>query len=160
MNSKEEIKNENIKLEISIPLLTQEEINRIDIYMDGIINKFTKMIVKEKNLAIAQYIIDKQQKELEQKESILNKVIDKLKKIEKRKQMKIIDVLNKKANGSLEDKFMFVFRNKVYIYDKKEDLIINKSSNSRSWLGIEHPLDNALNDKVLLIEKEGTNENT
>lgn len=74
--------------------------------------------------------------------------------------MKIIDVLNKKANGSLEDKFMFVFRNKVYIYDKKEDLIMNKSSNSGSWLGIEHSLDNALNDKVLLIEKESTNENT
>lgn len=80
MNNKEEIENKNIKLEVSIPLLTQEEINRIDIYMDGIINKFTKMIVKEKDLAIAQYIIDKQQKELEQKESILNKVIDKLKK--------------------------------------------------------------------------------
>lgn len=76
----------------------------------------------------------------------------------KEKVMRIIDVLNKKANGSLEDKFMFVFKNKVYIYNKKEDLIMNKSFNSGSWLGIDHSLDNILNDKVLLIQEETTNE--
>ena len=79
MNKEE---NKNMKFEASIPLLTKEEINGIDINMNGIINKFTKMFVKEKDLAIAQHIIKRQQEkieELEQKESILDKVTDKLK---------------------------------------------------------------------------------
>ena len=47
--------------------------------MNEIINQFTKMVVKEKDLVIAQHIIKKQEnkiKELEQKESILDKVTD------------------------------------------------------------------------------------
>ena len=67
----------DIKFTASIPILTQEEINRIDLNMNEIINQFTKMVVKEKDLVIAQYIIKKQEekiKELEQKESILDKV--------------------------------------------------------------------------------------
>ena len=73
---------EEIEIKASIPLLTQEEINGIDINMDEVINKFTKMIIKEKDLAIAQYIMQRQQEkieELEQKESILDKVTNKLK---------------------------------------------------------------------------------
>lgn len=76
----------DIKFTASIPMLTQEEINGIDINMNEIINQFTKMVVKEKDLVIAQYIIKKQEekiKELEQKESILDKVTE-----ECRKQMK------------------------------------------------------------------------
>lgn len=83
--NKEEI--ENIKLGTSIPLLTQEEINGIDINMNEIINKFTKMVVREKDLVITQYIMQRQQekiKKLEQKESILDKVTDKLKEVDKK----------------------------------------------------------------------------
>lgn len=72
----------DIKFTASIPILTQEEINGIDMNMNEIINQFTKMVVKEKDLVIAQHIIKKQEdkiKELEQKESILDKVTDKLK---------------------------------------------------------------------------------
>ena len=82
--NKEEIEKEDRELKISIPLLTQEDIDRIDINMDEMINQFTKMVVKEKDLIIAQYIIKRQQEKiekLEQKESILDKVTDKLKEI-------------------------------------------------------------------------------
>ena len=78
---KEEIE-EDRGISINIPLLTQEEINGIDRNINEIINKFTKTVVKEKDLVIAQRIIQKQQEKiekLEQKESILNKVTDKLK---------------------------------------------------------------------------------
>ena len=82
--NKEEIEKEDRELKISIPLLTQEDIDRIDINMDEMINQFTKMVVKEKDLIIAQYIIKRQQEKiekLEQKESILDKVTDKLSKM-------------------------------------------------------------------------------
>lgn len=59
MNNKEEIENENIELGISIPLLTQDEMNGIDINIDSVIDKFLKMYVKRKDLVIAQHIIDK-----------------------------------------------------------------------------------------------------
>ena len=77
--NKEEIEKEDRELKISIPLLTQEDIDRIDINMDEMINQFTKMVVKEKDLIIAQYIIKRQQEKiekLEQKESILDKVTE------------------------------------------------------------------------------------
>ena len=82
--NKEEIEKEDRELKISIPLLTQEDIDRIDINMDEMINQFTKMVVKEKDLIIAQYIIKRQQEKiekLEQKETILDKVTDKLSKM-------------------------------------------------------------------------------
>lgn len=80
--NKEEIEKEDRELKISIPLLTQEEINGIDINMNEMIDQFTKMVIKEKDLIIAQYIIKRQQEKiekLEQKESILDKVTDYIK---------------------------------------------------------------------------------
>lgn len=94
MNKEE---NENMKFKVSIPLLTQEEINGIDININEMINKFTQILVKEKDLAIAQHIIKRQQErieQLEQKEAIVDKVTEKLKEDiktfgnhEERKQM-------------------------------------------------------------------------
>lgn len=105
--NKEEI--ENIKLGTSIPLLTQEEINGININMNEIINKFTKMVVKEKDLAIAQHIIQRQQEkieELEQKETILDKVTDKLKEDMKESKEKIKYYENQyRLAKEKEDKF-------------------------------------------------------
>lgn len=80
--NKEEIEKEEGAIKISMPLLTQEEINGIDLNMNEIVNKFTKMLVKEKDFVIAQHIMQRQQEKiekLEQKESILDKVTDKLK---------------------------------------------------------------------------------
>ncbi len=64
---------------LTMPLLTQEEINKINIDIDEITRQFTKMVIKDKDLAIAQHIIGKQEEMLEQKQSILDKVTDKLK---------------------------------------------------------------------------------
>ena len=85
--NKEEIEKEEGAIKISMPLLTQEEINGIDLNMNEIVNKFTKMLVKEKDFVIAQHIMQRQQEKiekLEQKESILDKVTDKLKEVNKK----------------------------------------------------------------------------
>lgn len=72
--------------------------------------------------------------------------------------MKIIDILNKKANKTLEKGFMFVYGGKVYKYDKRYDAIMN--ANSDRPLGYDYIVENILNDEVLLVEKESTNEDT
>ena len=77
--NKEEIEKDNRAIKISMPLLTEEEMLKIDNNFNEIVDKIKNQFIKEKDLAIAQYIINKQQKELEQKESILDKVTDKLK---------------------------------------------------------------------------------
>ena len=92
--NKEEIEKDNRAIKISMPLLTEEEMLKIDNNFNEIVDKIKNQFIKEKDLAIAQYIINKQQKKLEQKESILDKVTDKLKEDiktygnhEERKQM-------------------------------------------------------------------------
>lgn len=77
--NKEEIEKDNRAIKISMPLLTEEEMLKIDNNFNEIVDKIKNQFIKEKDLAIAQYIINKQQKELEQKESILDKVIYRLK---------------------------------------------------------------------------------
>ena len=76
--NKEEIEEDNRAIKISMPLLTEEEMLKIDNNFNEIVDKIKNQFIKEKDLAIAQYIINKQQKELEQKESTLDKVTDKL----------------------------------------------------------------------------------
>ena len=76
-----ELKEDDRAIKISIPLLTEKEMLEIDNNFKEIVNKIKNQYIKEKDLAIAQYIINKQQKELEEKESILDKVTDKLKEI-------------------------------------------------------------------------------
>ncbi len=66
--------------------------------------------------------------------------------------MKIIDILNKKANGNLKDGFKFCFENKVYIYNKSKDEI-NKGDTEHS-LGGQYRLEKCLNDEVLLFQEE------
>ena len=72
----------------TVPLITEEELNMIDNIdnndFDGIVDRFSKMIIKEKDLAIAQYIIKQQQKHMEEliRDSIpKKKVKDKLKQL-------------------------------------------------------------------------------
>lgn len=78
--NKEEIEKDNRAIKISMPLLTEEEMLKIDNNFNEIVDKIKNQFIKEKDLAIAQYIINKQQKELEQKETILNKVTEECKK--------------------------------------------------------------------------------
>ena len=85
-----ELKEDDRAIKISMPLLTEKEMLEIDNNFNEIVNKIKNQFIKEKDLAIAQYIINKQQKELQQKESILDKVTDKLKEdISEAKEKKI-----------------------------------------------------------------------
>ena len=74
--NKEEIEEDNRAIKISMPLLTEEEMLKIDNNFNEIVDKIKNQFIKEKDLAIAQYIINKQQNKLEQKETILNKVTE------------------------------------------------------------------------------------
>lgn len=76
MLSKEEI--ENNKLSVSIPLITDEETRQIDNNFDNVIEQFNKQIIHDKDLAMAQYIIQKQQDKIDQLESDKQKLIEKL----------------------------------------------------------------------------------
>lgn len=66
--------------------------------------------------------------------------------------MKIIDILNKKADGTLEDGFKFCYEDKIYTYNKKENTIINNNTNKR--IGHTYVLEGCLNDEVLLFKQE------
>lgn len=54
---------------ISMPLIADEEIRNIDNNFEDIVNEFTKSYVKEKDLVIAQHIMQKQQNKISQLES-------------------------------------------------------------------------------------------
>ena len=64
--------------------------------------------------------------------------------------MKIIDILNKMANRTLEDGFKFCFKNEVYTY-KKEDDSIRDIHFCR--IGQRKVLENHLNEEVLLFKE-------
>lgn len=64
--------------------------------------------------------------------------------------MKIIDILNKKANGTLEDGFKFGYENKVYTYNKAIDNI--DQGDKETAIGRRYVLENRLNDEVLLFQ--------
>mgnify|MGYP007054412860 CR=1 FL=1 len=66
--------------------------------------------------------------------------------------MKIIDLLNLKAEGKLEDDFTFVFDNKVWTYNKKRDEIYSKLTDRD--IGQYYCLENNLNDKIYPIKEE------
>ncbi len=53
-------------IKATIPLITEDEMKKINVDFDNIINKFLDMIIKDKDLAIAQYIIKKQKEQINQ----------------------------------------------------------------------------------------------
>ena len=65
--------------------------------------------------------------------------------------MKIIDILNAKANGTLKDGFKFRYGNDDYKYKKEIDAIIDSYE---SDLGCEHIIEQILNDEVEVIEEK------
>ena len=56
---------EEVKLSIKVPLITDEDLRIIDNNFDSIINQFLETVITDKDLAIAKYIIKKQQEELD-----------------------------------------------------------------------------------------------
>ena len=65
--------------------------------------------------------------------------------------MKIIDILVKKANETLEDGFKFCYKYKIYIYNKKDKAIYE--GDSFAELGENYKLERCLNDEVLLFKE-------
>ena len=66
--------------------------------------------------------------------------------------MRIIDLLNKKANRKLKNGFKFVYDNYVFIFDKNEDVILLAKENRN--LGEIYKVENILLDKIELIKIE------
>lgn len=64
--------------------------------------------------------------------------------------MKIIDILNKMANGTLEDGFKFCFEDEVYTYTKEDNSI---RDNSRNKIGQRKAIEKYLNEEVLLFKE-------
>lgn len=65
--------------------------------------------------------------------------------------MRIIDLLNKKADKTLKDGFKFVYNDCVYIYNKERDKILDaqrKRSMGDFWV-----IEDILLDKIECIEK-------
>ena len=98
--NKEEIEKQDRKIKISMPLLTQKEMLEIDNNFDEIVKEFIKQYIREKDLAIAKYIIDKQQKELEQKSNVLDKIKDFVTKISTENAEKYNSIKQKEVDFS------------------------------------------------------------
>lgn len=68
--------------------------------------------------------------------------------------MRIIDVLNKKADRSLKDNFSFVYDNRVFIFNKETDKILDTTR--IGCIGEYYKIENILLDKIEFIrETEG-----
>lgn len=100
--NKEEIEEDNRAIKISMPLLTEEEMLKIDNNFNEIVDKIKNQFIKEKDLAIAQYIINKQQNKLEQKESILDKVTEECRKQMKEYEDSILEIFPQKILKIIE----------------------------------------------------------
>lgn len=66
--------------------------------------------------------------------------------------MRIIDILNKKADRKLKNGFKFVYDNYVFIFDKNKDEILSAKTNRN--LGEIYKVENILLDKIELIKIE------
>ena len=64
--------------------------------------------------------------------------------------MKVIDILNKMANGELEDGFKFAYEEVVYRYEKSAGVITNSRGVE---LGCIYVLERCLNNEVLLLKE-------
>ena len=65
--------------------------------------------------------------------------------------MKIIDILNKKANGELKDGFEFKYNNSYFVYFKKVNEIQKLENGER--IGNIYSLENCLNDEIETVEE-------
>lgn len=76
-----EVERTEFGFKATVPLITEDEIKIINNDFDNKINKFLKMIIKDKDLAIAQYIMEKQQEQMNElkRNSIPKKKIEDMK---------------------------------------------------------------------------------
>ena len=67
--------------------------------------------------------------------------------------MKLIDVLNKKANGELEDGTRFALGQYVYRYNKSGDIIVREAD--AQAMGQTMAIDKYLKHNVYILKDEG-----
>ena len=58
-------KTEEIKIKVTLPLITNEEIKNIDNNLNDIVHEFVKMQLEQKDMLLAQHIIEKQQNKID-----------------------------------------------------------------------------------------------
>ena len=68
--------NEEVYTKISVPLISDKELEIFDSNIHNIIEEYSKLVLKEKDQILTQRIIIKQEKEIER----LNNIIDELEK--------------------------------------------------------------------------------
>lgn len=76
--------NETISYKITMPLINDEELQRIDNHYNELVDEFTKQYTKEKDMIVAQRImmnLRKENKQLHIENQKQKEVIDKIKKI-------------------------------------------------------------------------------
>ena len=66
-----ELEKTEFGFKVTAPLITEDEMKIINNDFDNTINKFLKMIIKDKDLATAQYIIKRQQEQINELKQIL-----------------------------------------------------------------------------------------
>ena len=114
MLSKEEIEKDNT-FKISVPLITDEEIRNIDNNFEDIVNEFTKSYVKEKDLVIAQHIMQKQQNKISQLESdnyeLNNRINDYIE--ERQKLIEKLEEVCEKVDNEMADFEVIDLKHKI-----------------------------------------------
>lgn len=60
---------EDNRFKMSIPLITNAELNAIDNNLVDLVNQFTKQVIHDKDLLVAQHIIKKQKEYIDQLET-------------------------------------------------------------------------------------------
>ena len=58
-------KTEEIKIKVTLPLITNEEIKNIDNNLNDIVHKFIKMQIEQEDILLLQHIIEKQQNKID-----------------------------------------------------------------------------------------------
>lgn len=126
-----DIEKQEERARLTIPLLTQEEINGININMNEIIEQFTKMAIKNKDLVIAQHIIKTQQEKIEKLEQENNKQKEELEMYKDFKEIPNTKIGDANPLRVLEVNKMLdrQCKRQQSILDKVTDLIKNETIN-------------------------------
>ena len=74
---------ENTQVKITMPLIDDIELKRIDTFYNDIVSEYTKAFVKEKDQVIAQRLMMNLQQENEQLKNKIDKAIEYIKNIDK-----------------------------------------------------------------------------
>ncbi len=67
-----------------MPLISKQEYKQLNSNIEGFARAITKLVIVDKNMAIAQHIIRKQQEKIEQLEAEKTEAIEKVKEIEEK----------------------------------------------------------------------------